>query len=108
MWIQCIKPISTSPPVHRKLTVLSSLNFRETKQGWDPAPTRSGLLADSMGLGKTLCMLSAVVSTLDEACRFEFVPGKCASNEKRFLPTRATLIVVPSARRLEICWPSKN
>ena len=51
-----------------------------------------------MGLGKTLSILSAILCTLDEACRFEFVPGEYMSINSDTLPTRATLVVVPSAR----------
>ncbi|KAH6607456.1 hypothetical protein Trco_003769 [Trichoderma cornu-damae] len=36
-----------------------------------PPDTRGGILADMMGLGKTLSILSLVLSTIDEARRFE-------------------------------------
>ena len=51
-----------------------------------------------MGLGKTLSILSAIVYTLDEACKSGFVPSKYISMDKDALATRATLVVVPSAR----------
>ena len=74
-------------------------NYGELKQRHGSPPTPSGLLADSMGLGKTLSILSAVVSTLEEASRFEFVADQHTLGNEMHLPTRATLVVVPSARR---------
>ena len=64
--------------------------------------TPSGLLADEMGLGKTLSMLTAIISTLDEAQRFEFAPPQPIVNDRLSRPTKATLVVVPSARRFEV------
>ena len=70
------------------------------KQYSTPKPTPSGLLADSMGLGKTLSLLSAVVHTLDEARLFEFVQSAYVSNIENDLFTKATMVVVPSSRKL--------
>lgn len=62
-------------------------------------PIASGLLADSMGLGKTLSMLSSIVHSMEEACRFEFLTLPSNAFENIGLPTRATLVVVPSSRK---------
>jgi SNF2 family DNA or RNA helicase len=63
-----------------------------------PIETGGGILADDMGLGKTLTMLSAIIRTADEANAFA-----CGHNhslnltvEHALIPSRATLVVVPS------------
>ena len=61
-------------------------------------PTASGLLADAVGLGKTLTMLSAIVYSLDTAYRFSLAPNARPSHDHA-TPIRATLVIVPSARR---------
>jgi hypothetical protein len=53
-----------------------------------------------MGLGKTFSMLSAIVYSLEAAASFE-VTTQCAPiNSEILYPTRATLVVVPSIRKL--------
>ncbi|RYP62194.1 hypothetical protein DL771_009826 [Monosporascus sp. 5C6A] len=61
-----------------------------------------GIVADIMGLGKTLTMLSAVVRSKNAAAQFAKI-GSCR-NEPRF--TRATLIVVTSRQVLDV-WTSE-
>ncbi|KAK1256066.1 hypothetical protein MKX07_008325 [Trichoderma sp. CBMAI-0711] len=39
-----------------------------------PSDTRGGILADMMGLGKTLSILSLIASTMDEARQFQHLP----------------------------------
>ncbi|CAN9221899.1 unnamed protein product [Alternaria alternata] len=51
---------------------------------------RGGILADDMGLGKSLTMLSAIASSLQDAEAFAKEPPNVLT------PSRATLIVVPS------------
>ncbi|RYN54412.1 hypothetical protein AA0118_g8668 [Alternaria tenuissima] len=51
---------------------------------------RGGILADDMGLGKSLTMLSAIASSLQDAETF----AKQSSNV--LTPSRATLIIIPS------------
>lgn len=75
----------------------SHMHFTPRKHNLFPRAT-SGLLADSMGFGKTLSMLSSIVDSLEDACRFEYVPLHDNPIEELGLPTRATLVVVPSAR----------
>jgi len=51
-----------------------------------------------MGLGKTLTMLSAIIRTADEAKAFaiNIYNGVHLSAENAAIPSRATLVVVPS------------
>ena len=60
-----------------------------------------GILADVMGLGKTLTLLSAIVHSIDEARAYPFLPRQQSMGEpaQTASPTSATLVVVPSARR---------
>ena len=51
-----------------------------------------------MGMGKTLPILSAVLNTSEEARYSQFLPRQDGSGASNVF-TRATLIVVPSARR---------
>ncbi|KAB5523936.1 SNF2 family N-terminal domain-containing protein [Coniochaeta sp. 2T2.1] len=49
-----------------------------------PPPTRGGILADMMGLGKTLSILSLVTSTRDEAAKYETLqPVQPETQEKK-------------------------
>jgi SNF2 family DNA or RNA helicase len=63
-----------------------------------PIETGGGILADEMGLGKTLTMLSAIIRTADEAMAFEtnIYNDVHLSAEHTPIPSRATLVVVPS------------
>jgi len=66
-----------------------------------PAFSTGGILADAMGLGKTLTMISAIVSTLNEAANFSAGPGlEEIETEELEFRTRATLVVVTSMREL--------
>jgi SNF2 family DNA or RNA helicase len=55
-----------------------------------------GIIADVMGLGKTLTMLTAILRSLPPTCNFD--KGK-ESEMSTKTPTRATLVVVTSARK---------
>jgi SNF2 family DNA or RNA helicase len=63
-----------------------------------PIETGGGILADEMGLGKTLTMLSAIIGTADEAKAFasNIYSDVHLSAEHAPIPSRATLVVVPS------------
>jgi len=63
-----------------------------------PIETGGGILADEMGLGKTLTMLSAIIRTADEAKAFasNTYNDVHLSAEHASIPSRATLVVVPS------------
>jgi SNF2-related domain len=60
--------------------------------------TGGGILADEMGLGKTLTMLSAMIRTTDEAKAFASSSshGTHLGTDRSLIPSRATLVVVPS------------
>jgi len=64
-----------------------------------------GILADEMGLGKTLTMLAAVANSIQASQEFGAVCGGSLAK----LPSRATLVVAPSARTyllsiLDVCY----
>lgn len=61
--------------------------------------SRAGLLADEVGLGKTLTMLSAIANSLKEAYEFSFLTGPDFDDQSPIQRIRATLVVVPSARK---------
>ncbi|KAF2116188.1 SNF2 family N-terminal domain-containing protein [Lophiotrema nucula] len=62
-----------------------------------------GVLADDMGLGKTLSTLAVIVGSLDRALQFA-VSGtdKPTTQWQSMVPSKATLVVVPSALLLDI------
>jgi SNF2 family DNA or RNA helicase len=72
-----------------------------------PRISAGGILADVMGLGKTLTVLSAIVHSMDEACHFTLPSGETPVDDHLAYSTQATLVVVPSARKCP-CVPSKN
>ncbi|KAK4165546.1 SNF2 family N-terminal domain-containing protein [Cladorrhinum sp. PSN259] len=57
---------------------------------------RGGILADAMGLGKTLTMISAIIDTLEESKKHLHNTGP----DEEFHPSRATLIIVSSMQGL--------
>lgn len=67
-------------------------------QSIPPRISAGGILADVMGLGKTLTVLSAIIHSLDEACHFALPSGGMSLDDHLAYPTKATLVVVPSAR----------
>jgi SNF2 family DNA or RNA helicase len=81
----------------RSLRILTAITPRDNI----PTFSTGGILADAMGLGKTLTMISAIVSTAREAEGFsaEIDPDEVVTGgvEHR---TRATLVVVTSMREL--------
>ncbi|KAL8707591.1 MAG: hypothetical protein Q9220_007432, partial [cf. Caloplaca sp. 1 TL-2023] len=65
-------------------------------------PSAAGLLADDVGLGKTLTMLSAIVSSLEEAASFATVFEQELLHQQMPQRTRATLVIVPSAQLIDV------
>jgi len=59
--------------------------------------TGGGILADEMGMGKSLSTLALITKTLDDAA--DWVEEKKTNPEphSRLKPCKATLVVVPSA-----------
>jgi len=63
-----------------------------------PDPALGGIIADVMGLGKTLTVLAAICSTLEQARQSinqlnHFVEGS------HLYRSKSTLVVVPSSRK---------
>ncbi|KAK4038402.1 SNF2 family N-terminal domain-containing protein [Parachaetomium inaequale] len=67
-----------------------------------PSYSRGGILADVMGLGKTLTMLSTIVSTLDISRQYPFSSILDAGVSR----SKATMIVVSSAQVLNV-WETE-
>lgn len=70
-----------------------------------------GILADHMGLGKTLSTISLIVSSTDRA--EQFAQGHCLSSPSGRFPlinTKASLVVVPSVcefrHKQSSYWPN--
>ncbi|OAP56382.1 hypothetical protein AYL99_09561 [Fonsecaea erecta] len=87
--------VETEPWYRHKITGIRSRTV--------PAEEGGGILADEMGMGKTLSMLALIVRTLDEATKWSNEPDVHIAEE--ILPTkilsRATLVVVPSPLLLD-------
>jgi len=60
-----------------------------------------GILADVMGLGKTLTTLALIVSSLERARDFVSLSSQMRTAKHGTLPTtcKATVVVVPSERK---------
>ncbi|KAI0847485.1 SNF2 family N-terminal domain-containing protein, partial [Daldinia vernicosa] len=65
-----------------------------------------GLIADTMGLGKTLTMLAAILRSVPAARLFSSFYDRLENEYTQKLPTKATLIIVPSSQLLE-SWQSE-
>lgn len=59
-----------------------------------------GIIADVMGLGKTLTVLASILRSIPDAEVFQKFDRPISKNDKPSLRTKATLIVVSSAREL--------
>lgn len=72
-----------------------------------------GILADGMGLGKTLTMVTGIVAGLAQA--EEFANKRNISNieaaKGSMIPVKSTLVIVPSTcwfSHIETSWPLNN
>jgi SNF2 family DNA or RNA helicase len=67
-----------------------------------PSYSMGGILADVMGLGKTLSMISAIVSSLPQAT--EYATAKCQyfASPEIGCRSRATLVIVTSMQVLDV------
>ncbi|KAK3294356.1 SNF2 family N-terminal domain-containing protein [Chaetomium fimeti] len=67
----------------------------------NPKDTLGGIVADGMGLGKTLTMIASIVATLPRAN--EFATGDLPKGDVKtnLTPVKATLVVVPSVLLLD-------
>lgn len=71
-----------------------------------------GLIADVMGIGKTLTMLTSILHSANDAQDFSYF-GRSVASLNESLLTKATLVVVPSVRKSSVSemkegWQSKN
>lgn len=58
-----------------------------------------GLIADVMGIGKTLTMLTSILHTANKAQDFNYFGHTVPGVQTEILLTKATLVVVPSVRK---------
>ncbi|PYH65798.1 DEAD/DEAH box helicase [Aspergillus vadensis CBS 113365] len=98
--LDAVVPESDIPATEKLLTPLldgllihlSDLPSDRSKQ------STGGIIADTMGLGKTLTMLSAIVLSLEKATDFMQYTGRCLEGDHCAIPTKTTLVIVPSTR----------
>ncbi|KAJ9616537.1 hypothetical protein H2200_000256 [Cladophialophora chaetospira] len=74
----------------------------KTKSRMKPPETGGGILADEMGMGKSLSILALVLKTLDGATAWQQREDSTLAElpvegSQALTPTRATLVLVPSA-----------
>ncbi|CEN59397.1 hypothetical protein ASPCAL01848 [Aspergillus calidoustus] len=80
--------------IHRKESFLERSPWcQELSNSRQPL---GGIIADAMGLGKTLTMISAILFSLDDANDFMVSAGRSVTHEGYAIPTKSTLVVVPS------------
>lgn len=61
-----------------------------------------GLIADVMGIGKTLTMLTSILHSANKAQNFSYFGRPVLGSETETFLTKATLVVVPSVRKLAV------
>lgn len=69
------------------------------KQKIQPDERGGGILADEMGMGKSLSILSLIVKTLDDARNWAVEEEKNSEKSKDLHYSGSTLVVVSSARK---------
>ncbi|KAM0522526.1 hypothetical protein ACHAPE_002117 [Trichoderma viride] len=70
---------------------------QKIKNGIRPDESGGGILADEMGMGKTLSILALIVKTLDVATDWAQKQESSATVEEETQRSRSTLVIVPSA-----------
>ncbi|KAF2993717.1 hypothetical protein E8E14_000164 [Neopestalotiopsis sp. 37M] len=65
-------------------------------------PATGGILADVMGLGKTLTMLCTIVRTREQATNYRVSQSRFKTDDKSLCVTEATLVIVTSIQVLDV------
>lgn len=80
---------------------VSQITGAESSMQADDTPfALGGLIADVMGIGKTLTMLTSILHSTNKAQDFSYFGRPVPDCETGALLTKATLVVVPSVRKL--------
>ncbi|SCO16339.1 related to promoter binding protein RUSH-1alpha [Fusarium fujikuroi] len=90
--------VATQMHRHMLLSIHHSLLSHSDKPG------RGGILADVMGLGKTLTMLSAILCSKQLAQSFSY--DTMSNSERNHAPLSITLVVLPSRQVLDV-WQNE-
>ncbi|KAG4254581.1 hypothetical protein FPRO03_06921 [Fusarium proliferatum] len=90
--------VATQMHRHMLLSIHHSLLSHSDKPG------RGGILADVMGLGKTLTMLSAILCSKQLAQSFSY--GTMSNSYRNHAPLSITLVVLPSRQVLDV-WQNE-
>ncbi len=89
--------------VHATLIIFLNITDHRTRYkhiitgsiGTEPNDMLGGIIADGMGLGKTLTMIASIISSLSRAD--QFVKGSASNGQTGLVSVMSTLIIVPSA-----------
>ena len=71
----------------------------KAKQDIQPDERGGGILADEMGMGKSLSILALIAKTLDDGKEWAQQQNDSAEGKAALKHSRSTLVVVPSARK---------
>jgi hypothetical protein len=114
LWQTIILEDGTEECVSRKFHVISMANLiiryrhritrARIKNGIKPNERGGGILADEMGMGKSLSILALIVKTLDDGKGWVQQQDNSISVAEPIKRSRATLVIVPSARLLFSFW----
>ena len=74
----------------------------EHREQEDGRTALGGIIADAMGLGKTLTILVSILRSKESGLEFTFARPALCSLGSDVLRTKATIVVVPSARKTEV------
>lgn len=64
-----------------------------------PLDIRGGILADEMGVGKTIVALATIAASRDRASHFGFSSPPGGESDTGRRRSKATLVIVPSSRK---------
>ena len=93
--MQCKRRRPILITLHRYINTIT-----ERQQRYPPPDFRGGLLADQMGLGKTLTMIALITSNVARLPRKRPRHPRCQAQE-----VKSTLVVVPLSRKSPLGHP---